>query len=553
MSLQVHPTALGRYEIQSVIGQGTMGVVYKAVDPALDRTVALKTIHLVLGVNATEREVFEQRFLTEARLAAGLTHPNIVVVHDVGRDEATGTPFIALEYLEGQPLDEYGAAGETMEWREALRIAARLADALHLAHSQGIVHRDIKPANIMILPSGDPKIMDFGIAKAPTSQLTVKGDIFGTPSYMSPEQAAGVKLDGRSDLFSLGSVLYEQITGHRAFDAPSVPAILAKVTTEAPTPPTRLVPDLPADIDRFLARCLAKDPGRRYPDGASLKEDVESLLADQPVRERPGLAGKLEGQPGAGAVVQPPDTFSSADTRHIPGSSLLKASILTPTRVILAAVALFALVASAFYAGRSTPRALDPAPPTTTIAPDDGTGEPDPTTDPAAPGPAPGPGETPAGTGPAETTTTTPPTTRPRPPPRSRPRPAVAATPRPTPTPTQRPTPRPTQSPIPVPSAQLILDLEHKVKRGSWKILIDKEVVLEEPLMSEAEREAAGVDGKVSVRKILSVPSGEYFVRVEVVDNGRIKAGLLRGAFRVDQPTILEIRLRGSSLSLKWK
>ena len=349
------------------------------------------------------------------------------------------------------------------------------------------------------------------------------------------EQAAGVKLDGRSDLFSLGSVLYEQITGHRAFDAPSVPTILAKVTTEAPTPPTRLVPDLPADIDRFLARCLAKDPGRRYPDGASLKEDVESLLANRPVRERPGLASKLEGQPGTGAVVQTQDTFSSADTRHIPGSSLLKASILTPTRVILAAVALFALVASAFYAGRSTPRALDPAPPTTTIAPDDGTGEPDPTTDPAAPGAAPGPGETPASTGPAETTTTTPPTT---PPP---PRPTVAAT------------PRPTQSPIPVPSAQLILDLEHKVKRGSWKILIDKEVVLEEPLMSEAERETAGIDGRASVRKILSVPSGEYFVRVEVIDNGRVKAGLLRGAFRVDQPTILEIRLRGSSLALKWK
>jgi len=531
VSLQQHPKTLGRYEIQGVIGQGTMGVVYKAVDPALDRTVALKTIHLVLGVSPAEREVFEQRFLTEARLAAGLTHPNIVVVHDVGRDEATGTPFIALEYLEGQPLDEYVAAAQTMEWREALRIAARLADALHMAHAQGIVHRDIKPANIMILPNGDPKIMDFGIAKAPASQLTVKGDVFGTPSYMSPEQAAGVKLDGRSDLFSLGSVLYEQITGHRAFDAPSVPAILAKVTTEAPTAPTRLQPGLPADIDRFLARCLAKDPGRRYPDGASLKQDVEDLLADKPVRERPGLASKLEGQPGGlGTLVQPPDTVSSAETWDLLGSRLLKASVFTPARVIFAAVALVALVASAFYAGRSTPRPFEPAPPPTTLASETAL-DPDTSTDPEAAGTGAEPGETPASAGSDET---------PAPPATTRPRPAAAAT------------AKPTRRPTPVRGAQLILDLEHSVKTGSWRVFIDGKLSLDEALMSEQERKAARIDGKANIRKILRVPAGQYFVRVEVIDNGREKKGMLRGEFVVGHSHYLDVKV-GGSLALKWK
>ena len=535
MSLQQIPKTLGRYEIQGVIGQGTMGVVYKAVDPALDRTVALKTIHLVLGVSPEEREVFEQRFLTEARLAAGLTHPNIVVVHDVGRDEATGTPFIALEYLEGQPLDEYVAAAQTMEWREALRIAARLADALHMAHAQGIVHRDIKPANIMILPNGDPKIMDFGIAKAPASQLTVKGDVFGTPSYMSPEQAAGVKLDGRSDLFSLGSVLYEQITGQRAFDAPSVPAILAKVTTEAPTAPTRLVAGLPADIDRFLARCLAKDPGRRYPDGASLKQDVADLLADKPVRERPGLASKLEGQPGMGTQGQAPDPVSFAETHDIPRSSRLKASVLTPARVVFGAVALVALVASAFYAGRSTPRPFEPAPPPTTLASEGIALDPDTTTDPEATGTGAGPGETPASAGSDET---------PAPPPTTRPRPAAAAT--------AKPTARPTRRPTPVPGAQLILDLEHRVKTGSWKVFIDGKLSLDEALMSEQERKAARIDGKANVRKILRVPAGQYFVRVEVIDNGREKKGMLRGEFVVGQSHYLDVKV-GGNLALKWK
>jgi predicted Ser/Thr protein kinase len=282
------PQNLGRYEIEAEIGRGMMGIVYRATDPELHRTVALKTVHLAWAISDEERENFERRFLTEARVAAGLNHPGIVVVHDMGRDVETRTVFIALEFLEGRTLAELAKDGTPMDWRDALRITARVAEALHHAHEKGIVHRDVKPANVMILPSGEPKIMDFGIAKVPTSQLTAAGEFFGTPSYMSPEQAGGVAVDGRSDLFSLGAVLYLLLTGRRAFDAKGVPAILARVAHQDPPEPTRIVPELPKDVDYLVARALAKNPGDRYPDGRSFAEDLSDVLEGRSPRHRAG-------------------------------------------------------------------------------------------------------------------------------------------------------------------------------------------------------------------------------------------------------------------------
>ncbi|HSB60864.1 MAG TPA: serine/threonine-protein kinase, partial [Vicinamibacteria bacterium] len=290
------PKTLGRYEIRRELGRGMMGVVYEAVDPALGRRLALKTIRLAFEVPAAERDSFEKRFVAEARAAAVLQHPGIVVVHDVGRDEASGTPYIALEFLEGRTLGEEGAGGKPMEWPLALRIAGQVAEALHHAHGQGIVHRDIKPANIMLLGSGQAKIMDFGIAKLPASQLTVAGEFFGTPSYMSPEQAGGAAIDARSDLFSLGCVLHQLLTGRRAFDGPTLPAILMRVMKEDPPPPSRLVPGLPPGVDAVVGRALAKDPDRRYPDGRTLAEDVEDVLAGRPPRHAalPASASEAE-------------------------------------------------------------------------------------------------------------------------------------------------------------------------------------------------------------------------------------------------------------------
>src|SRR5258706_1948509 len=171
-----------------------------------------------------------------------------------------------------------------MEWTLALRLAAQVARALLHAHTQGIVHRDIKPANIMVLATGQAKLMDFGIAKLPASQITVAGEFFGTPSYMSPEQAGGSPVDARSDLFSLGCVLYQLLTGKRAFDGPTLPAILMRVMKEEPPPPSRLVAGLPPAVDAIVRRALAKDRDQRYPDGKMLAEDIEDALAGRPPR-----------------------------------------------------------------------------------------------------------------------------------------------------------------------------------------------------------------------------------------------------------------------------
>jgi hypothetical protein len=225
---------------------------------------------------ADEAARFEQRFMAEARAAAGLSHPGIVVVHDVGRDEATGTLYIAFEYLEGRTLDE-AARGRALPPDEALRIGARVAEALHHAHQRGIVHRDVKPANVMLLASGQPKLMDFGIAKVPASQLTATGEFFGTPTYMSPEQVAGEPLDARSDVFSLGAVVYRLLTGQDAFAAPTIPAILARVAAQHPPPPSSVATLLTPEVDRVIARALAKRPAQRHPDAAALASDLEAL------------------------------------------------------------------------------------------------------------------------------------------------------------------------------------------------------------------------------------------------------------------------------------
>jgi hypothetical protein len=304
------PDKIGRYLIVRELGRGMMGVVYEAHDPALGRRIALKTIRLAFAVSEEERRGFEARFLSEARIAARLSHPGIVVVHDVGQDAESGLLYIALEYLTGRTLSEVVAEGRPSDWREALRITKGVAEALHHAHSAGVIHRDVKPANIMILASGAPKIMDFGIAKVDSSQLTAAGQFFGTPLYMSPEQALGRPLDARSDLFSLGAMAYWLLTGQQAFAASAVPHIITRVIQEHPATPTRIVAGLPPDLDYFVARALAKDPADRYPDGRAMAEDAEDILSSMPPRHR-------SERPDAGAAG---GTLVSA-TRQAPGKS----------------------------------------------------------------------------------------------------------------------------------------------------------------------------------------------------------------------------------------
>ncbi len=294
------PARVGRYEVRRELGRGMMGIVYEAHDPSLKRRIALKTIRLAFAVSDEDRQRFEARFLTEARVAACLSHPGIVVVHDVGQDPDTGTLFIALEYLVGRPLSEVAGVGSPLEWRQALTITRRIAEALHHAHTNGVIHRDIKPANIMILDSGEPNIMDFGIAKIESSQLTSAGQFFGTPLYMSPEQARGAKIDARADLFSLGAMTYGLLTGQQAFGGASVTRIITRVLNEDPPPPTRMARGLPPSVDTFIARSLAKDPADRYPDALTMAEDIGDILADRAPRHS---AGWTESHRAAGTIV----------------------------------------------------------------------------------------------------------------------------------------------------------------------------------------------------------------------------------------------------------
>ena len=301
-----------------------MGVVYRALDPDLGRTVAVKVVQLFFALPENDRAQFEARFQAEARAAAGLSHPGIVVVHDVGRDPNSGALYIALEYLEGKTLAELTGGGTRLEPREALRLTARAAEALHHAHERGIVHRDVKPANIMVLPSGQPKMMDFGIAKLPASQLTSTGQFFGTPAYMSPEQLAGEAADGRSDLFALGAVLYRMLTGQDAFSGPSVAAVLARVARHEPPRPSTIVVGLPRGVDEVVARALAKDPRSRYPDGAALAADLERVLAgDAPI-----------------VAAVPPPAVAPADTAAAPAVRS------RPRRMVLGVTGVVALAAA---------------------------------------------------------------------------------------------------------------------------------------------------------------------------------------------------------------
>jgi serine/threonine protein kinase len=268
---------LGRYEIRGEIGRGNMGVVYRAHDPVIDRPVALKTVVLPDSLSEAERASFLQRFFQEARTAGKLIHPNVVVTYDAATDEITGTPFIAMELVDGDPLSERLEKEGRIGWRQAVDWIILLAQALHHAHREGIVHRDIKPANIMLTREGVPKITDFGIAKLSTANHTQTGVIIGTPSFMSPEQLRGEALDGRSDLFSLGALLYTLVAGQRPFAGPELAAIATQVLHKNPRPPSEIVADVPAALDGVVARALMKSVEERYSSGDELASDLSAV------------------------------------------------------------------------------------------------------------------------------------------------------------------------------------------------------------------------------------------------------------------------------------
>lgn len=269
----------GRYEILTELGRGAMGVVYKARDPKINRVVAVKTVSLAGQPPEEERE-YRERFFREAEAAGRLSHPGIVTIFDVGEEPETRAPYIVMEFVGGQSLDKMLAAGDhKLPLETALQLTLELAEALDCAHGQGVVHRDLKPANILITEDGRAKIADFGIAKLNLSNHTLGGRVLGTPAYMSPEQLNGEAVDGRSDLFSLGVVLYTVLTGYRPFQGNSALTVSYKVVNREPVPATVLDTELPAGLDYIISRAMAKDTAQRYQRGMEMVLDLQDLRA----------------------------------------------------------------------------------------------------------------------------------------------------------------------------------------------------------------------------------------------------------------------------------
>lgn len=290
----VGQTLAGKYRIEGFLSQGGMGSVYRATHVMLGKPVALKLIRQEL---VTSPEVV-RRFQREARAASLLTHPNIVTIHDLGQVE-DGTLYLAMELVAGMSLKDLMAKDGPLDPDRAVRLCRKIAGALALAHRNRIVHRDLKPHNVMIARDDEgqeaPKLLDFGIAKAVESDgatLTSTGMVLGTPRYMSPEQAKGQPVDGRSDLYSLGIIFYEMLVGRVPFDDPSIPSVLMKHLAEPPQRPSELRPGLAPAIESIVLRLLEKDPARRFQNAETLSGAFAAIEPSMPIREA-GLVGTI--------------------------------------------------------------------------------------------------------------------------------------------------------------------------------------------------------------------------------------------------------------------
>jgi serine/threonine protein kinase len=307
---------LGRYKILEVIGRGAMGVVYKAIDPVIDRVVAIKTINLSLSKE--EISEYEARFQQEIKAAGRFSHPNIVTIYDVGRTDEVA--YMAMEFLNGRELKDILEAGARLEVDTTVELMLQVADGLAYAHEHGIVHRDIKPSNIMVidLPNGVfSQITDFGIARMPGSAVkTLTGVVLGSPRYMSPEQVVGKDIDHRSDIFSLGVVMYETLTGKAPFDGATLTGIMYATVNTHPEPPSGANPASPKMLDLILEKALAKDVDRRYQSMREFHNDLREvrrmLVGGTGTRQMPRLDMLLAKKPPAAIPAAAPAAAGAA-------------------------------------------------------------------------------------------------------------------------------------------------------------------------------------------------------------------------------------------------
>ena len=304
---KAHPATLGRYRIESQIGRGSMGAVYLGRDPQIGRQVAIKTLALSREFEGDKLVEARERFFREAETAGRLQHPGIVTIFDAG--EAQDLAYIAMEYIKGEDLQRYTSPGRLLPVTQLLEIVARVAEALTYAHSQGVVHRDIKPANVMVdLESGLVKVTDFGVARLDDSSRTRTGLVLGTPSFMSPEQMAGRRTDGRSDLYSLGVMLFQLLTASLPHQGETMAKLMYQIANE-PAPDIRsLRPELPQELADVVALALEKRPEVRYADGGQMAQDLRTLVAAMLVAP-PAESGTVE-------EFEKTVTFSRVEPRH---------------------------------------------------------------------------------------------------------------------------------------------------------------------------------------------------------------------------------------------
>jgi serine/threonine-protein kinase len=399
------PDKIGRYEISGELGKGAMGVVYQAVDPNIGRQVALKTMRMdVLGADMPD---MLKRFQNEARAAGLLNHPNIVTIYDAGEED--GVFYIAMEFIPGKTLAHLLAEVRVLSAEQLVNIGTQICAGLDYAHGKHVIHRDIKPPNIMIAPDGTVKIMDFGIAKAGAS-MTAAGEVLGTPNYMSPEQVKGKELDGRTDLFSTGVILYEMATGERPFSGQNVTTIIYKIIHETPAPPRELDVTVHPGLSQVIAKCLAKDPEDRYQNGADLAMALRSYkiisvqeprpvsaplispsatgISTRPMQVQPPTALRT-GAPATGASAAAAASASKSSPEQTPTEVMKIKPLVVPAKrkstsvpvVAIVVIAALVLVAGIIGLRRHNANASPegaPAPPvaTTPVAPAESTAEP---------------------------------------------------------------------------------------------------------------------------------------------------------------------------------
>lgn len=467
------PTRIGRYEILRPLGKGAMGVVYLAQDPQIERTLALKTVRFDGPSQSFSMTEAKARFLKEAKISGRLQHPNIVTVYDVGEDE--GVLYLAMEYISGGSLSQRLADPGSFPLVERIRVLSEVADALSHAHQRGVLHRDVKPANILLTDASSAKVTDFGIGKLLTgdTDLTTTGQMIGSPAYMSPEQVRGDKLDVRSDIFSLGVVLYQTLTLRKPFPADTLTTLVYQILHDEPVDPLRHNEELPPEISEIARQCLAKNREERYGDAAELADDLRALIGIAPLVSTTGLSESKVGRARAAAAAaaaaapatpptpapsgapqkaSPPPPVDLSASRRLSrsgGRTSMTSSQHSPAALAGAAVGALVLIGvlvGGFFLLRSQGlfRSVvvplpDPSPtPAASPTPEAVSTMPTPPTSPfgAVPGASPTPANAPEVPPTAVPGRTAVPTRTPRPRPTPTPTPLPTATPMPTPTPT---------------------------------------------------------------------------------------------------------------------